>query len=153
MKTKIINILLVLLSMLTIFLFFFEKSDDSNITSRRITSRAVNVLNKDKSKKEVTDIVEEKDYITRKAAHFTEYCILGLLVLNMLKDYKKINVKTIILAILICVLYATSDEIHQYFVPGRACQFIDVVIDTAGASLGVLLYYYLFSCNKKKVAV
>jgi VanZ family protein len=36
------------------------------------------------------------------------------------------------------VLYAVTDEIHQYFVPGRACQWQDVVIDTVGVCLGIL---------------
>lgn len=36
-------------------------------------------------------------------------------------------------------MYATSDEIHQYFVPGRACMVEDVFIDTLGVILGILL--------------
>ena len=37
------------------------------------------------------------------------------------------------------IVYATSDEIHQYFVPGRACMIEDVFIDTLGVILGILL--------------
>ena len=39
--------------------------------------------------------------------------------------------------LLIGFLYAVSDEIHQYFVPGRAMQARDVLIDTAGVLLGI----------------
>ena len=38
----------------------------------------------------------------------------------------------------IAALYAATDEIHQYFVPGWACMFTDVCIDSVGALLGVL---------------
>ena len=43
------------------------------------------------------------------------------------------------LALLIGILYAVSDEFHQLFVPGRAGQFRDVLVDGAGTVLGVLL--------------
>ena len=43
------------------------------------------------------------------------------------------------LAFLICVLYAISDEIHQLFVPGRAGQVRDVLIDSSGSFLGIFL--------------
>lgn len=45
------------------------------------------------------------------------------------------------------ILYAASDELHQYFVPGRACQLRDVVIDGLGVLIGVLAGY-LFSVTK-----
>ena len=38
----------------------------------------------------------------------------------------------------IAALYAATDELHQYFVPGRACMFTDVCIDSFGALLGIL---------------
>jgi VanZ family protein len=41
--------------------------------------------------------------------------------------------------ILICVLYAISDEIHQSFVPGRGPSIIDVFIDSTGAITGIIL--------------
>ncbi|MFQ8632799.1 MAG: VanZ family protein, partial [Intestinibacter bartlettii] len=41
------------------------------------------------------------------------------------------------------VLYAISDEIHQYFVPGRACQFRDVMIDSCGALFGIAVIVIL----------
>lgn len=42
------------------------------------------------------------------------------------------------LAILLAILYGVSDEIHQYFVPGRSSEFYDIVADAVGACLGVL---------------
>lgn len=82
--------------------------------------------------------IELLSFIIRKLAHFTEYLILGFLTINMLN--KNDISKKYLLSILICIIYATSDEIHQIFVPGRACQIRDVLIDSIGSITGVYLY-------------
>lgn len=77
------------------------------------------------------------DFFIRKNAHFIAYFILGILTLLALiqsEARKPAN-----LALLIGILYAVSDEFHQLFVPGRAGQFRDVLIDGAGAVLGILI--------------
>lgn len=82
--------------------------------------------------------IELLSFIIRKLAHFTEYLILGFLTINMLN--KNDISKKYLLSILICIIYATSDEIHQIFVPGRACQIRDILIDSIGSITGVYLY-------------
>lgn len=82
--------------------------------------------------------IELLSFIIRKLAHFTEYLILGFLTINMLN--KNDISKKYLLSILICIIYATSDEIHQLFVPGRACQLIDILIDSIGSIIGIYLY-------------
>lgn len=47
--------------------------------------------------------------------------------------------RTLALAFLLTVLYAISDEVHQTSVPGRTGSLVDVLIDTAGAALGLWL--------------
>ena len=51
-----------------------------------------------------------------------------------------VGLKNIGMAILICVLYAISDGVHQLFVPGRGGQVKDVLIDSAGTISGILVY-------------
>ena len=51
--------------------------------------------------------------------------------------------KSILLSIGISFLYACSDEIHQLFVPGRSGNILDVLIDTVGASVGVLVFSFI----------
>lgn len=82
--------------------------------------------------------IEVLSFIIRKLAHFTEYLILGFLTINMLN--KNDISKKYLISILICLIYATSDEIHQLFVPGRACQLRDILIDSIGSITGVYLY-------------
>lgn len=73
--------------------------------------------------------------IIRKLAHFTEYLVLGILVLNACK-YN--NVKDMLkLSILICILYALGDEIHQLFITNRDGNIIDVCIDILGSLCGI----------------
>ncbi len=71
--------------------------------------------------------VEVCHMLVRKCAHFTEYGILfWLLIRGPMKDRPY-------LALLLCVLYALSDEGHQIFVPGRTASLYDVALDSTGA--------------------
>lgn len=77
------------------------------------------------------------DFYIRKNAHFIAYFILAVLMLLAL--LQSAVPKPVNLALLFCLLFAISDEFHQLFVPGRSGQFRDVLIDGAGALLGVLV--------------
>lgn len=79
-------------------------------------------------------------FLTRKAAHIFVYFVLGLLVYNLLRTYRMSAKKTIALSILVAFGYASFDEIHQLFIPGRSGELRDVLIDTTAASMGVALY-------------
>ena len=61
-----------------------------------------------------------------------------------------INVKHIyFISFIICFLYASSDEFHQLFVPGRSGQVTDIFIDMIGVVLGLLLVF-LIRCFRKE---
>lgn len=87
-------------------------------------------------------------YIVRKIAHFTEYFILGLLIYHLVKQYRVISKTEIIWMILFCVIYAMSDEFHQVFIGGRSPKVFDVIIDSLGSSLSVLILQLL---QKRKI--
>jgi VanZ family protein len=71
--------------------------------------------------------VEVCHMLVRKAAHFTEYAILfWLLVRGPMKARPY-------LALMLCVVYALTDEGHQVFVPGRTASLYDVALDSTGA--------------------
>lgn len=70
----------------------------------------------------------------RKCAHFFLYCVLMCLAVCA---YRSGGGKRIFLwPFALCVLYAVSDEIHQYFVPGRACRIYDIGVDALGCLAG-----------------
>ena len=133
---KYLSILLVILWMSFIFIMSSYDSNESSQQSGLIVGIITNIFNISN-----TDILS---HIIRKLAHFTEYLILGILVINM---FTKNNAKkSCLLSILLCIIYATSDEIHQIFTPGRACQIKDILIDSVGSITGV----YLFKLLKKR---
>lgn len=82
-------------------------------------------------------------HIIRKIAHLFAYFILGILAMFAFEKQKWHSLYQGIIAYIICVLYAMSDEIHQLFVPGRSGEIGDVGIDASGALLGILLYILL----------
>ena len=87
--------------------------------------------------------IELLETIIRKFAHLFEYIILGILMINCLRCYSIKNY--IIISIVLCFIYACTDEVHQLFVPGRNGNVIDILIDTIGSFCGILIYKY---CKK-----
>jgi VanZ family protein len=65
--------------------------------------------------------------LVRKAAHFTEYGILFWLLIRGPMAQRPY------LALMLCVVYALTDEGHQVFVPGRTASLYDVALDSTGA--------------------
>lgn len=78
-------------------------------------------------------------FILRKSAHLFVFAVLGFLFCAAVCQYPASRLQKIALPLSLGVLYACIDELHQYFVPGRACQIRDVCIDTAGVLIGVFL--------------
>lgn len=124
---KTINIILTITWMAFIFIMSSFNSTESSNQSNFIVNFIVDIFN--------INNIELLSLIIRKLAHFTEYFILGILVYNMIHSYNKKSY----IAIIICILYAISDEIHQSFVPGRSCQILDMTIDSLGAIAGIYL--------------
>ena len=51
-------------------------------------------------------------------------------------------------SIIVCALYAASDELHQLFISGRSGEIRDVVIDSIAASIGIVLISYIYKYSK-----
>ncbi|MGC2330453.1 MAG: VanZ family protein [Candidatus Acidiferrales bacterium] len=74
-------------------------------------------------------------HIIRKCAHFTEYFILSLLILRGIRAGRHgTRLAWAVLAILLVAGYASLDEFHQRFVPGRTPAVTDVLLDTTGGA-------------------
>ena len=89
---------------------------------------------------EQEEIRSRISHIIRKTAHFTIYAALGFFS-SLTAGRRKIFSKSSLGIVLFCFAYAVSDEIHQYFVPGRACMFTDMLIDTGGGIAGMGLSF------------
>ena len=135
---------LVILWMALIFFLSHQPATQSSDLSAGLTEFIMDMI--DKLAPNASFDFEPFHHFIRKNAHFFAYLVLGVLLANALRGYKG---RRIALAVLICVLYAMSDEFHQLFIPGRAGQVMDVVIDSAGAVVGILLYQITYLLKKR----
>jgi VanZ family protein len=71
------------------------------------------------------------DTLLRKTAHLTEYAILGALLLRALGRELP--------ALALGAAYAVTDEVHQHFVEGRHASPVDVLLDTFGVAVGIII--------------
>lgn len=144
MKKNILRIILILLLLGTFYIIFGFSSQDgekSGSLSRRITEKIATLIPQiqEKSKLEKENIMNTMESIIRKMAHFSIYTVVGLLLMALVSTYNIKEKNRLIISLTTGIIYATSDEIHQSFVPGRSPMITDVVIDTMGVILGILL--------------
>jgi VanZ family protein len=80
--------------------------------------------------------------------HFFAFFWLGMFLLLALVNVQKPDFKMFIIAVLLAMLYAATDEFHQLYVIGRACNFQDWLIDSCGILVASFLYTF-FIVNKQ----
>lgn len=73
-----------------------------------------------------------------KLAHAIEYAVFSFLLARAFGNSGKDNLKRYfrVLAIICAIVYAMTDELHQYFVPLRTASIIDFIYDSIGAMIG-----------------
>jgi len=78
-------------------------------------------------------------HVLRKCGHLTEYFIFGLLVLRAIRGGRPgVRISWALATIGIVAAYASSDEFHQSFVPGRTASIYDVMLDTTGGAISMI---------------
>ncbi|WP_373598210.1 VanZ family protein [Paraclostridium bifermentans] len=87
-------------------------------------------------------------FVVRKSAHMFLYFILSILI--YLAIHNKYNVKAYIISFILTALYACTDEVHQLFIQGRSGEIRDVLIDSSGALIGLILVYIINKIIIKK---
>ncbi len=136
---KKISWILVVVWMIVIFNLSSQVAKQSDNLSLKVTEVIVETVEEVTHKSIDIDIDILHRYV-RKNAHFFAYLLLGVLLLNATESRSK--------SFVVCLIYAISDEIHQFFVPGRGPQVKDVIIDTSGAILGILIFSFMLICLK-----
>lgn len=135
-NTTKITLILVIVWMAIIFAFSNTNSIDSNHESMGIIKIVATKIFKVENEK-VDEIVKIWNKPLRKITHFTVYLILSLLIYSCLR-HTKIKRKKI-LTLIICFIYALTDEYHQTFIGGRTGLFSDVIIDTLGSATFIII--------------
>lgn len=71
-----------------------------------------------------------------KISHALAYAVMFMLAVRAarLLGSDRPVVSRLLPAFLFCIVYGASDEIHQYFVPGRSCDIFDWIADAVGAA-------------------
>lgn len=140
----------VLAWMLLIYNLSAQPAELSDQLSKGVTERVVETIQK--TSPDSTMDFGTLHHQIRKNAHFFAYLTLGILVIHAISRIRRTGGKAEALGIslLICILYAISDEIHQIFVPGRSGQASDVAIDSSGALVGIMVYVSLCRLFWKK---
>lgn len=144
----IITLIPVIALLMMIFGFSAENADESSESSGSLIERLLEIIDKNYvnlSDDEKKAAVERFSYPIRKAAHFSEFAALAFFTALHLASVNHAAGRAAIAKIplwawLFSTACAASDEIHQLFVPGRAGMASDVLIDSAGALAGVLLF-------------
>lgn len=157
MKIKrIILVILVLAWMGLIYAFSNMDTNKSNKKSidtiNKVSEKTIGVTNKTKitnidSKNTSKELSKKLNLPFRKIAHFSVYFVLCILLILLLKECN-IN-KYCLFSLIICFLFASSDEFHQMFVNGRNSSKLDVLIDTFGGICATCIYYFI-NRNLKK---
>lgn len=154
---KIIVYILAILWMGLISFFSHQPATDSDKVSNGIIDKIVDtveIISGHKfNDKELEIISEYLIFPVRKLAHFTLYFILGILIYNVINLYSTNNKKILLISILLCIIYACSDEIHQLFVPGRSGELRDVLIDSIGSILGIIIVSKIKKFKKSKLII
>ena len=140
---KVVRWALVIGWMLLIFLLSHESADGSSARSGVLVQ-----LLQDLGFGGSADVLSA---IVRKSAHGVAYAVLGSLVVWTLAAHHKVTKRLIAWSIAIACLYAISDEIHQEFIPGRSAEVRDVLLDTAGATVGVSLCGWVLARRQSNV--
>ncbi|GCD13120.1 VanZ family protein [Clostridium tagluense] len=112
---KFISYIAVILWMALIFKLSSQPAAQSGKLSTGITN--INIKAIEKVKPNAKFNIAKFDHMVRKNAHLFVYLVSGVFVINVLRRSGVCGYRGVVFALLICILYAASDELHQVFVP------------------------------------
>ncbi len=78
-------------------------------------------------------------YVPDYFLHSVEYFVLSILVIRAFNSglKRKVTGKALVWGAVFSIVYAVSDELHQFFVPERSASAVDLISDAAGVLLGM----------------
>ncbi len=133
-----LSLIIVIALLVLIFCLSHQNGSDSGDTSGWFTA-LINLL--------LPFSVSESTI--RTLAHFSEFACLSFFVNNLFVAYKE--KLSPVISVSFSFLYAITDEIHQIFIPGRACQFSDMMVDLGGIISGMAVYAVVYLLVKKVI--
>ena len=160
---KLKTVLRVICLLLTAFVLFWifvmsgQPAEDSADLSKGVGYYAAYIINpqfRHMNEEQQAEYLASIDHYVRKAAHFTEFAALGALLVFDLYLFGVKKAWSVYYAFLSGFVFACLDELHQLFIPGRACMFTDVLIDSGGVAVGcvfgILVLLIIEAVKKRK---
>ena len=124
--------------MVMIFMFSSATGEESEAVSQNLLSKIIEFIG---------------NYVShnflRKLAHFCEFSALGFCVTGAV--HFTFGKRKFYVPLIPCILYAVSDEVHQHFVPERACRVFDMFVDTCGIMTGIGIFLLLILIISKSI--
>lgn len=141
---NIIRVILIILLIMTfgiIFGFSSQDGEKSGGISKKITIAITNPIKsiQEKPIEEKEAIIERTESVIRKIAHFSIYTLVGFLLMLLFSTYKIKEFNRLSISLIIGIIYATLDEIHQSFIPERSASIFDVILDGQGVLFGICI--------------
>lgn len=156
---KLICILLLLISMGTMYYFSSQDGETSTVQSNKVIEIIDEIRDRVTLKNEKlisikNKIISElrgynKSFLVRKGAHFGIYSIIGAMMMITIYLFSKRVIFSAGISLFLTFLYAVYDETRQLNIDGRAGSFKDVLIDSSGALLAITILSILLFIGKK----
>ena len=127
----------------------------SSVESKTVLFDAMKVMRsifrfdmKDSTMMAISDRFNE---MARGCMHGAIYFVLGLLIYAAVRRKCKKSAYAILMSMVLCFSYGLLDEVHQLFVPGRAFQLSDLMMDFSGSLIGIALICLIQNVVSKRI--
>lgn len=155
---RIVAAILTIIWMAVIYSFSAEDEEESGDASRTVSYQIVvsadNFLGLNWDDEHVLAVATAIEGGVRKVAHMIEYGILAIL-FGIAIDIWSVDSKQMWLRLvgdlIVCAVYAATDEYHQTFVVGRNGSVGDVGVDAVGSLLVLVLITLIVSARRKRL--
>ena len=134
---RIVPVILTIVCAAAIFMFSMQNGADSSELSTDFLNKILGLVNRIYSEAEFSPgEIRHMRYLIRKAAH----------IFSCWSAWAIFQKRYILISLVFCFLYGCVDEFHQMFSDGREAAFKDVLIDTAGAFIGIVYMTLMILC-------
>lgn len=131
--------ILVIGIMIAVFLFSSQSGGDSNHLSKGILEQIFEFFNVNADPLKL----DQYNLVLRKIAHFSLYFLLGTGTMGFLLT-TSLKVKySFVLSLLFCILFAATDEFHQFLSGTRNGNPLDILLDSSGALIAISLLIFI----------
>lgn len=148
-RILMISLVAIVLWCSLIFYLSSRNGKESSAQSKSISAFIVRAIDgmdgKMASEQTILQKATQLDHTIRDLGHSSEYLILGVLLFWHIGQRKIPKLNAALMAFGFALVYAISDELHQLYVPGRACDILDLLADSIGMTIGILGFWLVSS--------